>query len=92
MSETHQDNGQHEAIEAPTMDLKAQIAEQARQLRAGYVAEIDQLEAQRAELHERVKLLKAEVENIDKINANATKVVKARGRTQSAAPRQIGRR
>lgn len=61
-------------------ERKAQMARESQELRAMFVAERDQLNAERADLWERVKVLNAEIANIDDTHVKVTKVVKAAGK------------
>jgi hypothetical protein len=88
---------QHEAkpVPAPTVPTKESIARDAQIMRAGWVAEIDQLEAEKAAAHKAhdeqvagieasIKQARAEIRNIDKIHGNAIKVVQPAGAPKAA--------
>ena len=92
MNDTDQVNGQHDEHETisgtpaalSVADRKAQMAREAQELRVIFVAERDQLEAERSALWDRVKVLNAEIANIDAAGEKVTKVVKAAGRAAPA--------
>jgi hypothetical protein len=105
VTDTDQHNGQHEGTDlkpepSPAMTAaqrKEQMARESEELRAMFVSERDQLNAERAELWERVKVLNAEIKNIDETRAKVTKVVKAAGapvgsRAAATAARANGRK
>lgn len=93
VNDTDQVNGQHDEHETidgtpvalSVADRKKRMAQEAQELRVIFVAERDQLEAERSALWERVKVLNAEIANIDAAGEKVTKVVKAAGRVTTPA-------
>jgi predicted nucleic acid-binding Zn-ribbon protein len=94
VSDTDQANGQHTEHEdfggmpqpLSVIDRKKRQAADNQELRAIFVSERDQLEAERSSLWERIKVLNAEVSNCDDIDGKLTKEIKAAGRQPTPTP------
>lgn len=86
MNGTHEDAGAVAPVDvlAAAKARKEAAADDARQAKVIYQAEVDQLDAQVSALNERLKLLRAEIKNCDTIIGNATKTVKVGGRSTTA--------